>query len=484
MRFTGVFLTLGWGGIMIAFLMFFPALWALLSGSIIEAKKFFLDALIITFVSGAFIFSSRDVRKHKVRKTELFLTSTLVFFILPVFAALPLIGTGYQIGFWQAYFEAVSGLTTTGASIYTHPEFETEATLLWRALIGWVGGLLTLTVCVSLFVPANMPGVGVKGALQIKQNENDSLHQRFRRSMKLIYRPYAGLTLIGFLALWFSGAGFFDALCFTLNTISTTGFTPQLGALTDYMPPFSLFVITLLMLVGALSFPLQSDVFRGRLQRLFADVEFVHFIIFIIFFTFLYFIFSTASHITSLSGAFMMAVSLVTTTALPMVETSSDPTIGPSVLVLFFPIIIGGMLLSTTGGIKVLRVVIMLKYIWAEMKILPYPSAVEHLTYGTRRVEESDVAKIWFFTILAILSFGLVFVMSGLFYTDFNTTWLGAVALITNTGGVAVISGHPDLYANLSSFGHIFSSIVMVFGRLELMALLVLFNPAYWRSGN
>lgn len=468
---------------MIAALMLLPALWALGFGSPLEAKKFFLDALVIIFLSGAFIFSGREVSSHKVRKAELFLTSGLAFFILPMFVALPLIGTGHQIGIWEAYFEAVSGLTTTGASIYTHPKYETEATLLWRALTGWMGGLLTLTVCVSLFVPANIPGVGVKSITLIRQNENDSLPQRFRRSLKLVYRPYFGLTVIGFLALWLTGTGFFDSLCFALNTISTTGFVSQLDPVNTYLPPLSIFILCLLMLAGTLSFTLQIELFRGRLKQIYDDIEFSHLMIFILIITVLFILFSNVSQTETLSDAFTMAISLVSTTALPMAK-SSNPTHGPTILIIFLPVVVGGMLLSTSGGLKIMRAVILCKHIWAEMKNLPYPSAVEHLKYEARRVDVREVEKIWFFAILTFVSFAIVVVLAGFFYPDFNAALLGSIALMSNAGGIAIISGQPDLFAKLSSFGHIFSSVIMVFGRLELMALLVLFNPTFWRSGN
>ena len=483
MRFTGVFLTLGWGGMMVASLMLLPAFWAFTTGSVLEAEKFLLDSLLIIFLSGGFIFSGRNRRQAKVRKTELLLTSALVFFTLPFFAALPLIGTGEQIGFWAAYFEAVSGMTTTGASIYVHPEFETEATLLWRALTGWIGGLLTLTICVGLFLSLNMSGIRIKGIDHIRRNENDSVAQRFKRSLKLVYKPYTGLTVIGFIALWLSGAGFFEAVCFTLNSISTTGFVLTLTPINSTLPPLSILILSLLMLAGALNFVLQGELFSGRIHKLYKDTEFTHFIIFILFITLLFLLFSHMSGTQNLAGAFTMAISLMTTTALPMTK-SADPTQGANVLILFLPVIIGGMLLSTAGGVKTLRVVVLFKHIWTEMKILPYPSALERLTYGGRAIKKADVAQIWFFTIIVFISFCFVLILAGLFYPNFDTAWLGSIALLANAGGLAIIAGQPDLYANLSSFGHIFSAIIMVFGRLELVVLLALLNPAYWRSGN
>jgi len=500
MRLARIFFTVGWGGMMLAAIMCLPTLWAVLAGDLLQAGKFFVSALLAIFLSGSLILIGRGGAVTHVHKDELFLTAVLFFTILPLLGALPLIGTGNGVGFWAAYFEAVSGLTTTGASIYANPEYETGAVLLWRALLGWLGGLWMLSFCIAIIAPFGIGGVGVKG-VAIRQSKTENLPHRLRRALRQIWPAYLGLTMLGIVFMWVSGAPFFEALCLSLSAVSTTGFVPDLAPIGSYLPPLSIVCLLRLMLLGAMSYPLLEALFAGRFRMLKKDIEVKHFIYFILCISLFMLFAQNTNNIgrmadmklgdmtlidwgVEIAHALTNSISLLTTTAMPIYKPHDSPLIGFSILAIFIPVMIGGMCLSTAGGLKVLRASLFLKRIWRELKSLPFPSAIVHLQYGGRRVPREQSYAIWVFFIFFLGILALSVIIASLFTANFNDAWLASLAALTNAGGIAMFVGQPDLFANLPAFGHIFFILIMVLGRLELFIVLVLFNPIYWYSHN
>lgn len=479
MRLSSIFLTIGWCGLLLAFLMLIPAAWGVAVMDYPSAVKFGLNAMLVTFISGALIFSGRGVNAAKVRKSELYLVAPLTYLMLGVFASFPLIGSLTNLGFSAAFFEAVSALTTTGASVFANPEYENESVLLWRALMGWLGGLQILTFAAAIIMPFGIGGVKVK-AILIRQSEEESLPQRLRRALKLIALPYLSVTLVGVVLLLLSGLSVFDSLFMTLSTVSTTGFTASLSSITENASNFSLLILSALMLFGALAFPLHMVLLKGQFKLFRKEPELKAFA-FILILTGIISIISMP--FASLVESLTFAVSMVTTTLLP-VQSGASGWEGGNWLIFLIPVVIGGMVLSTAGGIKLFRVIILVQHIWQQMKILPYQNAVEHIKFGDRHVHKEQVEEIWAFFILSIVTFGFVFLVCSLLLSDFELMWLATLGTLANAGGIALIAGYPELYQNLSSFGHIFLAFVMIAGRLELFIVLVLFNPAYWRSGN
>ncbi|MGC6471801.1 MAG: potassium transporter TrkG [Parvibaculales bacterium] len=477
MRLSSIFLTIGWCGLLLALLMLMPAFWGLVAGDFQSAVKFALNAMLVIFVSGALIFSGRGGNNQKVRKSELYLVAPLTYLVLGVFGSFPLIGNLTNLGFAAAFFEVVSGLTTTGASVFANPEYENESVLLWRGLLGWLGGLQILTFSAAIIMPFGIGGVKLKATL-IRQSEEESLAQRLRRALKLISTPYLCVTFAGIVLLLLSGMPLFDSLFLVFSTISTTGFVASTSPVTEFASGFSITVLNLLMLFGALAFPLHLLFTRAHFKSFLTEPEVKALAIMLA-------LVASFSFLSLPGYSFLqsvtLAVSMVTTTLLPV---SDSATLGVNWLAFFIPIAVGGMVLSTAGGIKLFRVMVLLRHIWQQMKILPYQHAVEHIKYGERHVEKEQVEEIWSFFILCIAAFGFVFVVCSLFFADFELMWLATLGSITNAGGLAVMAGHPDLYQNLSSFGHIFLAMVMIAGRLELFVVLVLLTPAFWRSGN
>ncbi len=479
MRLASIFLTTGWCGLIMAALMLLPALWALVIFDFLSAATFSLTSLIVFFISGAMIFSARGVAAQNVRKSELYLLAPVAYIILGVLGSLPLISKTGGLDFAAAFFETVSGLTTTGASVYANPEYETESVLLWRAILGWFGGLLILTFAATIIMPFSIGGVKIKATL-IRQKEEESLPQRMRRALKLVALPYIGVTLGGIILLILTGQAFFEACFLTLSTISTTGFVSALSPLTEYASTLSIFVLNGLMLFGMLAFPLHYAFIQGRWRTIAKEPESKGALI-MLGVTFV--LIASAMPDWSISEKLSGAISIVTTTALAIHPAQASGA-GLSLLVYFMPIAIGGMALSTSGGIKLLRMIVLMRHLWQQMSLLPYQHAVAYFKFGERQIKKKQLKEIWNFFILCLVMFALVLLGNSFFFTDFELIWLATLASLSNAGGLAIMSGYPDLYQNMSSFGHIFLAFVMIAGRLELLIVLVLINPAYWRSGN
>ena len=478
MRFGGILISLGWGGLFLSGLMLLPALWAFFIDHPYESVKFFLTALFVLFISGAMIFTGRGGTKERLRKSEIYLLAPLAYIFLGFLGGIPMIGMGGGLSFSQAFFEGVSALTTTGASVYVNPEFQSEALLLWRGVLAWFGGILILTFAVSVFTSFGIGGVKVKAVL-VRQNENETLPQRLKRSMKYVFLPYLFFSVAGFIGFILSGLPIFDALSLTFSSISTTGFVTYASPLYDRLPAFALFTLNLLMLIGALGYPLHQALMVGRFRELNKDPELKPFLALALILMLVLFL---AVPNTRLGEALTLAISLITTTALP-IHHSAHAGAGISLLFYFIPVAIGGLALSTAGGLKFLRIIILLQHIWRQMSILPYQHAVEHFKFGDRHVEIEQVKEIWAFFVLFLCAFAFVLIGSAFIFSDFEQMWIATLSAITNAGGLAMIAGAPSLYADMSSFGHIFMALVMIIGRLELLVVLVLINPAYWRSG-
>jgi trk system potassium uptake protein TrkH len=497
MRYSNIIFTVGWGGIMLSAMMFLPFLWAIFGGDGQSGERFLVAILITSFVSGAFILSGRNVRFEKVRKSELFLVSLVLYLMLPFLACLPFISSGQGVGLWAAYFEAASALTTTGASIYIHPEFEPEALLLWRSLLGWFGGLLILTLSVAIIAPMGLFGIDLK-PINIRQSEEEILPRRLRRSMRLIGGGYVLITLAGIVALVMTGNSVFNALSLTFSTISTTGFATTLAPLSAYISSSGMVVLCVLMLLGSLSYPAFILGLRFPLAAARKDLEIRQYVqlIFLLWLV-LHFSVNTSTGdgqsstlpsllpplLSELINSLATAISMLSTTALAINAPEQLLERWPAP-VLFLPVIIGGMTLSTAGGIKVLRFSLLAKRIWYEIRNLPYPSSVEHMHYGERYVSLNQMMRVWGLFLVYLVGFAVSFMIGGLLTDNFDSAWLLALALLNNAGGVAVMGGQPELFAGLPPIGHILSSLMMILGRLEFMILLVLLMPGYWRSGN
>lgn len=403
--------------------------------------------------------------------------------IVTIFGSLPYMLTDTINHPISALFETMSGFTTTGASVLTNLEDCSKSILFWRSLTQWLGGMGVLVLCVAI-----LPFLGV-GGMQIFQAEmpgpsKDRLTPRITTTAKLLWGVYLLLTLIQVLALYFiTPMGWFDSVCHTFSTIATGGFSTRSESIAAYNSVSVDLIITIFMFLSAINFALHYRALKGRPLIYFKDTEFRFFGILLIIVISIMVIGIYQSQYPSFSeslrkGTFT-TIALVTGTGFASADYNEWSNALRVLLVgmMFF----GGCAGSTTGGIKIMRIHILVKKMIREIRVFMKPSAVVHTKINHKPVETKIVAQVSTFFVIFVLIFALgSFIMS--FYTpDLETAVSATIATLGNIGPGLSEIGPMGNYSSIDPSGQGFLIFLMLLGRLELYTVLVLLLPSFWK---
>ena len=283
MRLGAILFTLGYGGCMIAGLMLIPWLLSLFEAEAAPTGNFTIALTLTSFTSGAMLLSGFTTRRHRARGLELLLIMVLFWTVLPILGALPFIGAGQIDTVLAAHFEAVSALITSGASMQLLPQAESKAILLWRALLGWLGGLWTLVFAVAVLALFGIGGITLTGSPLLQHEEGAPLTSRLGRPLRLIFLIYSVSAGLGFLALLATGTPGFKALCLSLSAISTSGLVTHSDPLVVQLTSGAQAVLAAQCFVGALSIPLLLVMTLGtKFDSAFRNSEFSVFVLLIV----------------------------------------------------------------------------------------------------------------------------------------------------------------------------------------------------------
>lgn len=477
MRLGAILYTMGYGGLMLSLLMLIPFVMAFWAGEGSQIGAFGIGLLLSFFISGALLLSGYTARRHQARSVELLLIMVLFWTVLPLLAAVPLLGASQIDGLLAAYFEAVSALTTSGGSMLAVPEAEAMPILVWRALLNWVGGLWTLVFAVAVLAPFGIGGITLIGSPLLQHEENAPLSSRLGRPLRRIAPLYIGISFVGFIALLVTGVPIMRAACLAMSAISTGGMVTQSGSLAASMPLLSQWALALISLIGAISVPLLLLITLGqRVSGFFRDTEMRVFLALILG----YAVISVVSiGELTLDTALLQAISMQSTAGFNFVPQDGLAT-WPIVWVMV-PVLIGGMAMSTAGGVKVMRAIILAKDIGSELGKLAYPSSVHPLALEGRRLEESDFTAAWAYTAVFILFVTTGVIVLGLLGLTLADSWPVVLGALTNS---LAITNHLDMplgYAAMSDSLQITIALLMIAGRIELLILMVLFTSSFWR---
>lgn len=482
MRFATIFHTLGIF-LMIFSLSMWPPFFIALSFESAGWVAFFVGFLI-TFITGFFLwFPVRNVKKE-LRVRDGFVIVVLFWIVLGAFAALPLMIVQYpHLSFTEAVFEAISGLTTTGATILTEIDTLPHAVVYYRQQLEFLGGMGIVLLAVAI-----LPVLGI-GGLQLYQAETSGLAKdnkltpRITQTAKALWSIYVGLALLCALAYWLAGMEWFDAICESFGTISTGGFSVHDTSLAYYDSPHINAIAMVFMILGSINFSLHFFALqRKTLWGYWQDQELKVYIKMMLVSSLViasvliwYQVYDDP--LTAVGNAVFTAVSFSTTTGYTTTPYYQWPSFLP--LMLMMLAMVGGCAASTTGGIKVLRVLILSLQGRREFKRLIHPNAVFTIKLGDHVLSESVIQSVWGFVgvyTLLFLTLALVLMGTGL---DMPTTLGALVASLSNTGdGLGAVALNFGEISATSKWVLIFS---MLAGRLEIFTLLVLFYPAFWR---
>ena len=442
-----------------------------------------LNIFIITF---AIIFSlglfgwlvSRDAGDDLSQKDG-FIIITFFWVVLSIAGSIPFILIGMPLV--DAFFESMSGITTTGATVISNLSDLPESVLFYRQLLQWMGGMGLIVLAIAV-----MPLLGIGGG-QIYKTEipgamNDQkLTPRIKETAQALWLIYLVLTIFCALFYYFAGMSGFDAVSHSLSTVSIGGFSTHNESIGYYNNGLIEVVCIAFMLLSALSFTLHYfAIYMKKPLKYFHDPELKFFIsILLVIFTISMMVnmLSTTEE-ASIRELLFHTVSMVTTTGFAIGDSSQwNPSIGFLLLIGAF---IGACSGSVGGGIKSWRVLIMINYAYINLKKMIHPNAVISLKIGNKNVENDVASSVWGFFSIYVISFVILLlglVMTGL---DFESAFSAIGACLNNLGpGLGEVS---QTYESVSPAGKGILSFAMILGRLEIFTLLVLFTPVFWRG--
>jgi len=413
---------------------------------------------------------------------EAFLTVTLCWVTFSFFGALPFMISGYIPKLTDAFFETMSGFTTTGATILTNIEALPKSLLLWRGMTQWLGGMGVIALAVAV-----LPFLGVGGVQLFKAEVpgpiKDKLSPRISETAKILWGVYILFTLIEILLLKIGGLSLFESLCITFGTLATGGFTPTNTSIAAYSSPYIHYVIILFMFMAGTNFSLHYWALRGKVRHYVKNPEFSFFLGVI----------AVATGLILLArlmkgdvfseevfrGTLFQTVSIITTTGFITEDYERWPYVAQILLIALM--MFGGCTSSTGGGMKQIRVIVVFKFIGCELKKLFHPHGIFPIRTGERTVPEPLILSIMGFVATYILVFFLsVLVLSGL-GLDIDTS-VGAVAATLGNVGPGIGGVGPlDNYSHLPVLGKWTLSFLMLVGRLELFTVLVIFTRPFWK---
>lgn len=419
----------------------------------------------------------------KIAKREGYLIVTLGWLTFSLFGTLPFFISGAIPSFTDAFFETISGFTTTGASILNDIESKTHGILFWRSIIQWLGGMGIIVL--SLLI---LPALGIGGmqlfVAEVPGPTPDKLHPRVKETAKRLWFIYCAFTLAETLLLWVGEMDLFDALCHSFTTMATGGYSTKQASIAHFVSPFTHYVIILFMIIAGINFTLSYFAFHLDFKQVLKDEEFRFYISFIILFTLiiapLLFFSNTISMEQSFRDSLFQVVSILTTTGYVTADYMQwVPLALVSIFILMF---FGGSAGSTGGSVKIIRVVLLLKNSFAEFKRLIHPNALIPVRLNKQAVQQEVVTNVLAFASIYILMLILSTIIIASLGYDLESS-LGAVAsCLGNIGPGLGAVGPAENYAHFPIFGKWFLSFLMLIGRLELFTVLVLFTPYFWKK--
>ena len=473
-----VFFTLGILQIILGASMFVPIIVQFIYS---EIDSSFFGASIVTIVFGALFFLTNIDHDRKVNLQQAFLLTALSWLSVAVFGSLPFIFSSMEMSITDAFFESMSGITTTGSTIISNLENAPKGILLWRAILQWLGGIGIIVMAITL-----MPIMNVGGMQLFKISSNDSSEKILPKSkeiaLRLIY-IYSALTAVCAISYWVFGMGKFDSLTHSMTTIATGGFSNYNQSIGYFNSIYIEISSMIFIILGSIPFIAYIKFLNGNKKIFTSDAQIKSFLKIIILSVIIlsFYLVLTNNENYSFRSIFFNTISILTGTGYVNAEFDSWGSFPITIfLTLMF---IGGCAGSTTCGVKIFRIQILYLFILNQLKKIIYPKGVFLIKYDQNSVDEKFVASIISFIFFYFVIFFILAALLSLTGLDFITALSGAATSISNVGpGLGPIIGPNGDFSSLPDISKWVLSVGMILGRLELFAILVLFLPSFWKN--
>jgi len=456
-----------------------------LSFSLFNGKDDFwalvISGIFVIVVGIILWFSAPQKLKKNLGKREGYIIVTFTWIIISLFGSLPFILSGTIPNFTNAFFETMSGFTTTGASILNDIESLPKGILFWRSMTHWIGGMGIIVLSIAI-----LPVLGIGGmqlfVAEVPGPTPDKIHPRITQTAKRLWAIYVMLTILETGLLMFGGMDLFDAICHAFGTMATGGFSTQNASIANYSP-YIQYIIILFMILAGTNFTLHYFALHGRLKRVWQNEEYRYYIsaiavITVIITVALVFIYGSGFE-NGFRSAMFQVVSIITTTGYVTADYLQWPFF--VWLIIFLLMFAGGCAGSTGGGIKMMRQLLLLKSSTLELKRLIHPHAIIPVRFNGKPVSQDIIFNILAFFLIYALIFCVGSVFMSMLGLNFETAIGSVAATIGNIGPGIGSVGPTGNYAGIPGVGKWFLSFLMLLGRLELFTVLILLSPAFWK---
>ncbi len=446
--------------------------------------SFLYSGLATSFLGALLWYFGRSKKDNTLKKKDGYFIVSLGWVLMSFCGSFPYLISGAIPNLTNAFFETISGYSTTGATILTDIEALDKGILFWRSLTQWIGGMGIIVLTVAI-----LPILGI-GGMQLFVAEApgitpDKMQPRIKETAKRLWFIYLGLTLLETLLLFIGGMDFYDAINHSLTTMATGGFSTKNDSIAHFQSPFIQYVIIFFMFLAGTSFTLNYFLVKRNFKKVWQNEEFRYYISFVFLFTItisgvLFFRNYSSNIEESFRDSLFQVVSVVTTTGY---ITKDYTSFGAFIAAVFFMLMfIGGSAGSTAGGVKIVRHIVLLKNSFLELKRQLHPSAIIPVRFNGHAVKREITFKVLAFMIIYLAIFATGTVVVSALGVDFISS-LGATATCLGNIGPGIGSVGPvDNFFHLPQAAKWFLSFIMLLGRLELFTVLILFAPSFWEK--
>ena len=473
-----VFFTLGILQIILGIFMLIPVIAQFFYDDIDSS---FLGSSIVTIIFGTLFFLSNLDHNKKLNLQQAFLLTALSWLSIAIFGSLPFVFSNLNFSFTNAFFESMSGITTTGSTIISNLEIIPKGILLWRAILQWLGGIGIIVMAITL-----MPIMNVGGMQLFKITSNDSSEKILPKSKQIALRLifiYLFLTTSCAFSYKMLGMNLFDSITHSMTTIATGGFSnynESIGFFNSISIETSAMIFIIL---GSLPFIAYIKFLNGDKKIFFTDIQiktFLKVVLISIIILSIFLILNNSAEFNFRSILFNI-ISILTGTG--YVNAQFDNWGGFPIILFIILMFIGGCAGSTTCGIKIFRIQILYSFFVNQIRKIIYPKGIFVLKYDQNPVDDKFIASIISFIYLYLVIFFVIAALLSLSGLDFITSISGAATSISNVGpGLGSTIGPNGNFSSLPDISKWILSLGMILGRLELFAILVLFLPSFWKN--
>jgi trk system potassium uptake protein TrkH len=443
----------------------------------------FVKSASICFGVGLVCFLSAGRKRHALKQRQMFILTVSAWVFIPLFSSLPLLLSDFRLSITDAFFESISGVTTTGSTILSGLDVMPDDILLWRSIMQWMGGIGIIGMAVAI-----LPFLRIGGMRLFATESSEWTEKAVPRTNRLargLVFSYLALTLGCLLTYWALGMDLFNAVNHALTTVSTGGYSTSDSSMGQFDQLSILFASSIFMMLGGIPFFLFVRLLNGQAQPLLRDQQIHFFLKFLVIVASLIAIYRVLNDGTFPLDAFVHALFNVTSVVTTTGYASQDYSLwGPFVVVLFFFLtFVGGCSGSTSGGMKIFRFQLSMLLLREQVLRLLHPNAVVARHYNGRIISDEIVASSVAFSFIFLATLAVVAAILAALGLDLVTSLTGAATALANVGpGLGAIIGPAGNFQTLPDAAKWVLMVAMLLGRLELLSVFVMFSPHFWRS--